>query len=193
MKIDDFIEVYDNVLTAEECATIIAYFEHMKKLNLVFNRQDNEKTFKHEKEDETCFLLAPHSIFLDYAHPILHTVLEKFGNCYRNYLEKYSILQKPASSISSMRLQKTKPGGGYHIWHHEQSNRINCVRIITFMIYLNTVSDGGETEFLYQNTRVNPVEGRIVIWPAGFTHTHRGNQPIGSEKYAITGWVNLNE
>jgi hypothetical protein len=61
------------------------------------------------------------------------------------------------------------------------------------MIYLNTIPIGGETEFLYQNTRVNPVEGRIVIWPAGFTHTHRGNQPIGKEKYAITGWVEFFE
>lgn len=189
MKIDDFIEVYDNMLTTEECETIIAYFEHMKKLNLVFKRQDSEKAFKHEKADETVFLLAPHSIFLDSSHPILHTVLKKFGDCYNNYLEKYSILQKSSSAISSMRLQKTKPGEGYHIWHHEQGNRINCNRITTFMIYLNTVPVGGETEFLYQNTRVNPVEGRIVIWPAGFTHTHRGNQPIGSEKYAITGWV----
>jgi len=192
---DEFIEVYDNVMTAEECANIIAYFEHMKTLNLVFKRKVHEKNIRHEKDDETCFLFDPHTIFLDRTHPILENTLKKFWGCYKNYSEKYSILQKSAThGITSMRLQKTKPGEGYHIWHYEtQNGRLNCNRILTFMIYLNTISDGGETEFLYQNCRVKPVEGRLVIWPAGFTHTHRGNQPIGKEKYAITGWVDFFE
>ena len=192
---EGFIEVYDNVLTTEECTNIISYFEHMKKLNLVFDRRFHEKTPRHEKNDETCFLFAPDSIFIDRTHPILQTTLKKFWDCYNTYSEKYSILQKSAThGTNSMRLQKTKPGGGYHIWHYEtQNGRLNSDRIITYIIYLNTISDGGETEFLYQNCRVKPVEGRVVIWPAGFTHTHRGNQPIGEEKYAITGWLNFFE
>jgi hypothetical protein len=54
---------------------------------------------------------------------------------------------------------------------------------------LNTVKEGGETEFLYYKKRINPIEGRLVIWPAGFTHTHRGNPPLSNDKYIITGWL----
>ena len=195
MKKDEFIEVYNDVLNEEECTNTIAYFEHVKKLNYVFNRQKAEKTPRHLKEDETCFLFEPDILVLSRTQPMLQPILKKFWECYNHYSEKYSIIEKSAShGILSMRLQKTKPGGGYHNWHYEtEGGRLQCSRLLTFMIYLNTITAGGETEFIYQNTRVNSVAGRVVIWPAGFTHTHRGNQPIDEEKYAITGWVEFLE
>ena len=57
------------------------------------------------------------------------------------------------------------------------------------MLYLNTVEEGGETEFLYQSVRFKPVKNTLLIWPAGYTHTHRGNPPLSNEKYIVTGWV----
>jgi len=54
--------------------------------------------------------------------------------------------------------------------------------------YLNDNFEGGETEFLYLNKRVSAKQGRIIIFPAGFTHVHRGNPPIGGEKYIVTSW-----
>ena len=55
-------------------------------------------------------------------------------------------------------------------------------------LYLNTINEGGETEFLYVNKRIPAVEGRLVIFPTGYAHTHRGNPPIGQEKYILTSW-----
>ena len=59
------------------------------------------------------------------------------------------------------------------------------------MLYLNDVDDGGETEFLHQSKRVKPEEGTFLIWPAGFTHMHRGNPPLKGEKYIVTSWVEM--
>jgi hypothetical protein len=56
-------------------------------------------------------------------------------------------------------------------------------------MYLNDVEHGGETEFLYQKRRVSAKTGRVVIWPAGYTHVHRGNPPLSGEKYLLTGWL----
>jgi hypothetical protein len=64
-------------------------------------------------------------------------------------------------------------------------------RVLVYSIYLNTVEDGGETEFLYQSQRVKPVKGRIVIWPAGFPYVHRGNPPLSGEKYIVTSWISF--
>ena len=51
------------------------------------------------------------------------------------------------------------------------------------------IGDGGETEFLYQRTRVKPEENLMLLWPASYTHAHRGNPVLADKyKYIITGW-----
>ena len=61
--------------------------------------------------------------------------------------------------------------------------------IKTYILYLNDVEEGGETELLYQSMRFKPEAGTLLLFPAGFTHTHRGNPPLSGEKYIMTGWV----
>ncbi len=86
-------------------------------------------------------------------------------------------------------LQKTEPGGGYHQWHDENCNWTFRNRMFAWMIYLNDIEHGGETEFLYQKTRFKPKRNVGFIWPGGFTHTHRGNPPLSETKYILTGWI----
>ena len=38
-------------------------------------------------------------------------------------------------------------------------------RALAWMVYLNDVEEGGETEFLYQQLKIKPSKGRVVIWP----------------------------
>ena len=54
---------------------------------------------------------------------------------------------------------------------------------------VNTIEDPGETEYLYQKLRIPAKENTLVIWPAGYTHPHRGNAVYGDKaKYILTGW-----
>lgn len=91
--------------------------------------------------------------------------------------------------------QKYRQGeGGYHHFHSEiypspDDRHESLHRVLLFMYYLNTVPSGGETEFFYQQKRIRPVEGRLVIAPAGFTHTHKGHVPLSNDKYILTSWV----
>ena len=62
-------------------------------------------------------------------------------------------------------------------------------RKLVIQLYLNTIEEGGETEFLYINKRIKAEQGRLTIFPAAFTHTHRGNPPIGQDKYIISTWA----
>ena len=55
------------------------------------------------------------------------------------------------------------------------------------MIYLNDVPDGG-TQFIDQEKTLKAVEGRVVIWPAYWTHTHRSQVSHTQTKYIATGW-----
>ena len=56
------------------------------------------------------------------------------------------------------------------------------------MTYLNDVYDGGETEFMFYNLKIKPRKGLTLIWPAGWTHMHRGLPSEKSEKMIVTGW-----
>jgi hypothetical protein len=96
-----------------------------------------------------------------------------------------------AHTVRLTKIQKTEVGGGYHVWHNEDDIPQNMRRIATFILYLNDVDEGGETEFLYYPKRVKAKQGRFILWPAGFTHTHRGNPPISNTKYIVTGWVEM--
>ena len=54
-------------------------------------------------------------------------------------------------------------------------------------MYLNDIEQGGETEFPMHGLRIKPKTGRLIIWPAAYTHPHRGNPPYQRKSY-ITGW-----
>ena len=64
-------------------------------------------------------------------------------------------------------------------------------RLLFFILYLNDIEEGGETEFLYFKRRVKPQKGRLLLAPCGFTHYHRGNPPLSGDKYILTSWVEI--
>ncbi|AQS35623.1 2OG-Fe(II) oxygenase superfamily [Shewanella psychrophila] len=97
----------------------------------------------------------------------------------------------------TINVQKYQQGvGGYPHWHSElfpQAGHNEALhRVVLYMFYLNDVEEGGETEFFYQNRKLTPKKGTMVIAPAGFTHSHRGNKPISNDKYIATSWVMFN-
>ena len=99
---------------------------------------------------------------------------------------------------SQKQIQKYKQEeGGYPKWHVDQSgidtaDPSKSARILAWLVYCNTVEDGGETEFYYLNKKVKPEKGKIVIFPADFPFVHRGNVPIDAHKYIVTGWYRWN-
>jgi len=98
--------------------------------------------------------------------------------------------------LGSINIQKyNQDEGGYFYYHSEiyphpndaENNALH--RKLLWMFYLNDVEAGGETEFYHQQLVTKPKQGSLVIAPAGFTHTHRGNMPKSNDKYIFTSWV----
>lgn len=86
--------------------------------------------------------------------------------------------------------QHYEPGTHYSTWHAETTGpeHDKHLRALVFMTYLNDVKEGGETEFLHYQIKIKPKKGLTLLWPAGFTHTHRGCPAPHEEKMIITGW-----
>ena len=83
--------------------------------------------------------------------------------------------------------------GGYPYWHCELYPRDpgaeTLHRHLLWTLYLNDGFDAGETEFLFQQRRIAPRTGSLLVAPAAFTHTHRGNRPQHGDKFIATSWI----
>jgi len=195
MNVEHFehIALYKNVYPDGYCKHLISEFERLESSGAGANRQKSEKANKHDKDDyQISIELKNHFLARFDGHDSCDLFFEGLQVCYDNYVEKYSVL-KDAGKIRAtvMKMQRTGPGGGYHIWHCEQNAGNSASRVVVYMLYLNDISpeDGAETEFLYQKKRFNPTENTMVIWPAAYTHAHRGNPVLGeTHKYIVTGW-----
>ena len=123
--------------------------------------------------------------------PRLLNILEGDDGVIDQFFQRYPVQDNYRGlMVSGFKIQKTLPQQGYHVWHCEHTNCPSSNKsLLAWAIFLNDVDDGGELEFLYQSLRVKPKRGDIVIWPAGFTHMHRGNPPLSGVKYIITGWM----
>jgi hypothetical protein len=192
-SIKDFIGVYDGYIPDEACDQAIELFNKYQEFNKVFSRFTTEGITRDLKSDKQLFCGPDVLTEQEFNINKLKALMVNFDMALRHYYTETNIKKYTAEDIMTdhVKIQKTMPSQGYHIWHVEHnSGREMEKRILAYTIYLNTVEDGGETEFLHQSQRVKPVKGRIVIWPAGFPYVHRGNPPLSGEKYIVTSWIN---
>ena len=188
---NQFIGIFNNFYSKKECDEIIKLFNYYEKSGLTMTRQQEYPMLSHSLKDDSAILLN-NIVELDEVQEFIPEFKDRFfSNAYSFYVKKYhSLSQYTLHDIKYIKIQKTDPCQGYHTWHYEHgSDPYNVNRVLAYMLYLNDVEDGGETEFLFQSFRIKPKVGTLLIWPAAFTHMHRGNPPLNETKYILTGWV----
>lgn len=188
---ENFVGIYEGYFSEDFCDNLIKHFEWCQQNNRTFGRPEAEK-FK--KDDSVC--LEPNNIQeINFMLPQINQYLGEFNSnfwdvCYKEYLEKYSVLSDyDRHTVFTYKLQKTLPGGGYHIWHCEDGSQAFSKRVGVYLLYLNDVEEGGETEFLYFSKRIKPKKGTLLIFPPNYPWAHRGNPPLSGIKYILTGWM----
>ena len=188
---EDFIGIFD---TKYNTQPLIDYWEFQKKCGATFNRKGIfGKERRANQRKDAC--LATEDFILDHAcgYEWMKQYNEICGECLELYIDEYESLLQYRYQQVYLNVQKTKPGEGYHAWHSEDGSMGCNRRICATMMYLNDNFEGGETEFLYIHRRYKPKRGQVLIWPAGFTHTHRGLPPLDGDKYISTSWLeNIN-
>lgn len=188
VNISNFIGTYDNYISDADCDKAIKLFEEQNKFNNTVNRVAFEQAPVTQKQDQQ-FFANPSNINIWWEE--LKPMMLNFDQALKHYQKNTGIGEcYPELYYTSLKIQKTLPTEGYHVWHIEHGKGYeNEARALVFSIYLNDVEDAGETEFLHFGKRVKPKKGRIVIFPAGFPYLHRGNTPISNEKYILTSWM----
>lgn len=188
----EFIGIYRDVYPEGYCQHLINEFERLVDSGAGINRQRGEGAPKHRKNDMQLGLnFGVHTAADFNGTRATDVFFNGLQNCYDQYTDQFSVLKDGNIHGTAMKMQRTDPGGGYHVWHAEQGNKEHAERVLVYMLYLNDLGeqDGGETEFLYQRLRLRPEANTMILWPAAYTHAHRGNTVLGDHsKYIVTGW-----
>jgi len=190
----NFIEKYDKVLTLDECNHIISLFKECPFLNRGYAGGNLNLTIKNSINLDLYFGFDDRCKTQGNVE-INNIIAPKLRECVDLYKEKYPAICNgvgrwgiDADYHISFFKEKV---GGYFGKHCEQGDLQTSPRMLVWMIYLNDAKSG--TRFYHQKVDMKSQAGRVVLWPAAWTHTHSGITPNKSDKYIITGWYKFIE
>ena len=180
-SMNDFIEIYDNEEKLFSVVNVITWFEDNYDRN---KSKESGLSYFNQHRQRICTSKTM-DFGLDYEpNDVIYYLVNEAK---KQYVKTYSFLDKlqwrlcPLYNIQGY----DGPKEGFFSLHNEHTG-MYPYRMLAWMIYLNDAVSG--TEFPYQNRIVTPKVGRTVIWPAGWTHPHKGVIPNEGLKYIATGW-----
>jgi len=180
----DFIVEIEDVLDRETCVALVEAFERSPDVRdgRVFHMDHGEQT----NTDKVSFDLA---IPTEGEWAALHErVHRSVSEAVLSILPGYPGLQVDALGSTGYKIQKYRRGEGHFTWHVDSFGPMAESRLLALLLYLNDVTEGGETEFHHQARSIAPRVGRAVLFPTAWTHMHRGKVPESGDKYVISSF-----
>ena len=180
-----FIKTYKNALTPDQCQTLIAHFEskesHWSPIILNDGSTDVKLDIKRVKQVR----LSPEKESDKEADGIL---FDSIGTILQQYLESVNGHYPNAVRDSGYNLMKYEPNTDFCDWHTDATSGAIGNRVAAVVWYLNTISEGGATEFEW-GKKIQPKAGTAIIYPANWLYVHRAVAPVSSPKYVATTWM----
>ena len=178
MNLEDYIVVFDDALSPDVCADMIATYD---KVTQRVVRNDDLMNFE-EINMLNC----------QQFEPLKEEFINKMVQCqiaYKNRVKAYIWPEKPL--YEAPRIKRYEPNQGFFDWHTDANDVESSKRLLVMFWYLNDVQEGGETLFVMdeQIMRVEAKAGRVVCFPPNFMFPHKGAMPISNPKYVISSYV----
>ena len=178
----NFIGIFNNALSSYKCKEIIKYIDKSELFPGGFDGGIVNKKVKDSLEVSDQFF-SKLTWVDNYLLKSLNDNLEKYKQTHPqlNIVSEWKV-------DDGYNLQKYNPGQGFFGSHCEAGNKSDSKRLLAWMFYLNTVTNGGGTRFDNYNKTFKAREGRLLIWPGYWTHMHHGIVSKTQTKYIATGW-----
>ena len=196
-EVDEQTFIGGGDMSEEICDEVLDFYNNNKSLQISGTIGSDEKNDGSQNkfdpivnvEAKKCTQLniIPNAQELTLYNIHLQAILDDYKQKYKwaDFVKTYDI-------IENMIIQHYKPGEGFYKWHMEQNGYANTVyRHLVFMTYLNDVENGGTEFYHFPDLKIQARKGLTLIWPAGWTHTHKGVISNVDEKYIITGWYSF--
>lgn len=189
---NDFICEIKESIDPIHCKNLIEKFEKTPE------RHEKGMSGKYEYKPEVKDSTDIYIVHEDSRNPewkeLLSPFLKVLSESIKIYAKKYIGLRfiDPFRIGQEFNIQRYLPRQGFKKWHSESGGTNHADRKIVWMFYLNDVDDGG-TIFLHQRFKASAKTGSLLIWPADWTHTHKGVISKTKTKYILTGWYVLED
>jgi prolyl 4-hydroxylase len=173
------------------CDELITYFEsHIIEQNIGVTSGGRDLNVKNRVD----ISIAPNQINLPGCE-VFKTYIDSLFICYKDYLVQWPFLEDIGKKleIGAFNFGRYQRGQHFQKIHTERSSLDTLHRVLAWMTYLNDVDCGGETYFSHYDINIQPRKGLTIIWPAEWTHAHKGNVLLQGSKYMITGWMSFPE
>jgi hypothetical protein len=183
VKPHTFIYEKRHALAADACTEMIRRFEaHSDEQYLGRIGQLAQQDTSIKKS--TDLVVSGKAHWKDVDRALFHSL----GIAIKEFRETFTYFKGPFKDMGYA-IQRTAPGEHYH-WHIDGGSHEFSQRQLVALWYLNDVDGpGGETEFLFQDVRIKPEQGKLILFPPFWTHEHRGVTLQQGLKYIATTWV----
>jgi len=189
---DEYIQYYENILPQDFCLNQINVFEDDFNKSSIYDCSvdteiDGTKQSIREGRELAIGQLAsmPTFRFYDEREHILEYIMPLIDS----YLNKNPIFNFVGMNFEASFLDKYEKGKGYYEYHWDDDGPNIKDRLLTIIIFLNTVEKGGEIEFKDRNKIFKVSQGSILIFPSNKNFIYKITKPISNDMYILLNFL----
>lgn len=182
MFLDDCI--FEKILIEDDvCNDLLIWFVQNKHLQHKAMMKNIKTDENHVDENQK---LAIQSWADEYSFGLIKEAIDKSLFSYQSnigYPKDYDLISKDYN------VRFYPKGKGLFNNHIDTGTKQTFDRVLAFILYLNNVEVGGETEFIHTGKKIKPAKGKVLIFPCNYLFPHRGNIPISDDKYIASAFL----
>ena len=168
----DYITVYDDVIEPRLCDNLITFFE---------------KNIKHTHREET-----DHRAFQELNLSLVPKYEQAIGKLLRPYFDLYKkdnnisdYVWPQTFQMEHTRFKRYMPNTDDRFdIHADATTKMTSSRFLVLFVYLSN-NDSGHTSFPDRDIKVQPKQGRLLMFPPMWPWYHAGKKPMSQNKYIL--------
>ena len=186
-KLTDYIKCYDNLINDDLCQEIIDAY---KQSGTTYINREQRPTFhelniskKYKAEDP--LWMKPQKVLTETFIDAVELYMQDLDVA-KDFPTKYTFEEYRLKRYESNEYDQFKD-------HVDVQDYGSARRFVVIFAYLNTVEEGGETNFPRLDFSIQPKQGRILVFPANWQYRHAGLPVRSNDKYIIGSYLHYLE
>ena len=173
------VKIYDNILPENICQRLIELFETNKQHQHIID-QNNCPCFTQLNLNE---------LSQDTVSTLIPLVLKVYQKYKEDIKSKYI---PPFRELEEFRIKRYYNNGNEKFDEHvDVTDSSSSIRAVAFLFYLN--DNDGNTLFPLHNLNIQPVSGRVIVFPPTWEYPHTGLPPKTDSKYIMSTYIHYGE